>query len=66
MSNTTKPAYFDVYRDAADNWGWQFISRNDAILAESYRDYTSEQAVLRDLRTIQANASSTPVVLPDG
>ncbi|WP_079255031.1 YegP family protein [Halococcus hamelinensis] len=65
MSTTTKPAYFDVYKDAPNSWGWQFISINGTILAESRQDYTSEQAVLRDLRTVQANASSAPVELPD-
>ena len=65
MVGSNTPTRFEVARGADGHWRWRFVDENDTLVAKSCRGYTSKQETVRDLRSLQANASSAPVVLPE-
>ncbi len=53
---------FEVYKDKAGQFRWRLVAPNKKSIAESGEGYTSKQACLDGIKSVQEHAAGAKVV----
>jgi len=53
--------YFEMYRDARNEWRWRLKAGNHEVIAVSSEGYTSKQSCSHSIDLVKSTTASTPV-----
>lgn len=53
--------YFEMYRDARDEWRWRLKAGNHEVIAVSSEGYASKQSCSHSIDLVKSTTVGTPV-----